>query len=745
MQLKTEIVNTKERVLIVSKNKLFLKLIKELLEKYQSEIHTASEISKNQSFKKYDYVFFIESIPYKEHLKKLDARCSLIFTDKRVFLHLSKILKTTSIKVVYCHPDKINKTVIQQILWFSFSSSKEKSIEFLSVKPNKKEVLKNKTMFKINLSKKSVIFLIVAVIVTTLFSFLPFLVFSSLNIVYKVKKGRFLKQDTSGEKAYRIASSLYKISRPVHLFLGDSLIVENVLNINRDSYNSFKVLNELHNNGKEIVKSLIKKDKTSQDISFLQMRFNNLDQELNKLQSNLEDLSKILPEIMGFDKYKNKLVETSKIVSNFRAFLVNRKFIFGDGQTRKYLLLFANNMELRPGGGFIGSFAVVKVKNYSLLDIKVYDVYDADGQLQVHIEPPYAIKEYLNQPHWFLRDSAFYPDFPQNYQEALFFLKKEMGMDNFSGGILLTTSAVEKIIGAFGDIYLTDFKENINADNFYIKTQIHSEKNFFPGSIQKKGFLNSIIKHLLINLEDADYQKLTKAIYNSLNEKQIVLYFADKKTQNTINSLFWSGRLISPQCNETKMNCLSNYIFPFSANLGVNKSNFFINKGIILKTKVYTDGKIKTAVTFKFINNSPEYTFPGGNYKNYFQIYLPKDIKINDVLQDSKEVKNYYLDEDVYTKLAIFFNLKPKNSTEIKIIYTLDNRLLEGSNIYQFIFQKQIGSKNSDLIFILELPSNTYIVNQNFSPLAKENKIIYNTNLSADKIFYIQLVKQKNQ
>jgi len=35
----------------------------------------------------------------------------------------------------------------------------------------------------------------------------------------------------------------------------------------------------------------------------------------------------------------------------------------------KYLILFQNNSELRPSGGFIGSFAVANLENGSIIDI----------------------------------------------------------------------------------------------------------------------------------------------------------------------------------------------------------------------------------------------------------------------------------------------------------------------------------------------------------------------------------------
>ena len=78
------------------------------------------------------------------------------------------------------------------------------------------------------------------------------------------------------------------------------------------------------------------------------------------------------------------------------------------------------------------------------------------------------------------------------------------GVMDFSGGILITTTAVENILYAFNDLYLPDFKEYINAKNFYLKTQLYVEKKFFPGSIQKKTFLSSIVRQIKNN-EQYDY------------------------------------------------------------------------------------------------------------------------------------------------------------------------------------------------------------------------------------------------
>ncbi|MBI2641690.1 DUF4012 domain-containing protein, partial [Candidatus Roizmanbacteria bacterium] len=408
-----------------------------------------------------------------------------------------------------------------------------------------------------------------------------------------------------------------------------------------------------------------------------------------------------------------------------------------------YLILFANNKELRPGGGFIGSFGVMTVKNYTIEQIKIYDVYDADGQLQAHIEPPYPIRLYLQQPNWFLRDSAFSPDFLENYAQAKTFLEREMNFTNFSGGILLTTTAIENILEAVGDVYLPDFKDTINKKNFYLKTQLNVEQNFFPGSLQKKNYLASLTRQLLLQIENIPLKKFVELMKKSLDEKQIVIMSDEPKLQSVLDSFYWSGRLIQPKCSIEAQNCIADFLFPYDANVGVNKANFFVNRLFDLQISIDEEGIINHVFSIRFKNESLSDIFPGGAYRNYFQLILPKNATVKNITRDGVLVEGY--DEQIFDQLkriGFLVEVKPQNSTDIVIRYETENQIQRGRNIYQVVFQKQIGSANNEFFFKMTLPKNIQVANQNFSPLVKDNQIIYNTSLSADKIFLVELIKE---
>jgi len=105
-------------------------------------------------------------------------------------------------------------------------------------------------------------------------------------------------------------------------------------------------------------------------------------------------------------------------------------------------------------------------------------------------------------------------------------------------------------------------------------------------------------------------------------------------------------------------------------------------------------------------------------------------------------IENFEEKISQFKTVGFYFELPPKKTTEIKIAYSLNELLGNGRGIYQLIVQKQIGSSNNDYVFELDLPKNVYVLNQNFTPLVKDNHIVYNTSLTADKIFFIELTKE---
>ena len=59
----------------------------------------------------------------------------------------------------------------------------------------------------------------------------------------------------------------------------------------------------------------------------------------------------------------------------------------GKGERKKYLILFQNDNELRPTGGFLTAYAVVFVENGKVSPEKSDDIYELDKKFSRKPEP----------------------------------------------------------------------------------------------------------------------------------------------------------------------------------------------------------------------------------------------------------------------------------------------------------------------------------------------------------------------
>jgi len=754
MKLEVKTTEAKQKILIVSKySYAFLKIFKEELKKSGNEVFFSSILPEKTN--QYNYCFFINE-KLSQFKPSLQTKSVFIFIDQEKTAEKLAQQNIKGIKIISIQKEALTQDKIDKILWYSLSHTKEPLLKMHGLKiekPIKFKLIKKGCDFKKNLSyQKMALLFILFLILIHIFFFLPLGATSYLSYkAFLAIKNEDYNRASDNLKAQKVFLSLTKnsfsLAKPTLLFLSLANFPNNMIEINEKIALIFDNLLVNQKGLKELFGLILNKNKTETEKKLLSLRFFTLKKNLQDLEENLTIISNNLPTNSPHsENLKKNIITSLEAIAQFKKILPFADDVLAKDSEKKYLLLFANNMELRPGGGFIGSFGILTTKNYALDNIQIYDVYDADGQLKAHIEPPKAIREYLAQPHWFLRDSAFSPDFLTNYAQAKFFLEKEMNLSGFSGAVLVTTSAIENILEAFGNLYLPDYQETVNKKNFYLKTQYYSEKNFFPGSIQKKSFLSSLMTQILLNLENTSAKQLITGFKKSFDEKQLVAYFDNPKLQDILESLFWSGRVIEPKCAQDIDNCVVDFLLPVDANLGINKANFYINRLITLKTNFNAQGQISHFLTVVFRNESAENVFPGGVYKNYFQIYLPintviENVTSNGVLIDSEFITDR-VENNMFRVVGFLIKVPPKSSTEIKINYQLKNHFKKGKGIYQLIIQKQIGSANNDLVMETTLSKNYHLLNQNFIPLVKDNQILYNTYLSTDKIFITELLKE---
>lgn len=478
---------------------------------------------------------------------------------------------------------------------------------------------------------------------------------------------------------------------------------------------------------------------------------------LNGLKSAIGDIQKSSIE---HDEINRRFFQSS-----FYNVIDTLPYLLGFEGRRTYLVLFQNNKELRPGGGFIGSYGLATVDKGRINGFSIHDVYDADGQLKGHVEPPFAVRRYLTSPHWYLRDSNFDIDFASAASSSAFFLKEETG-DIVDGVIGIDVSFVKNIISKIGPLQLPDYKKTITEDNFYLLAQKNAEKQFFPGSTQKKDFLRSVygaIQFDLATRKNIPYFSLLEEVFNSIEEKHVLFAFSNPAIHNVFavngfSSSLWDNR-------KEEKNNLNDFLGISESNFGGNKANYFIQRTIEQNEKIDESGTVSSTVTINYANKSNDW--PGGDYKNYLRIILPFQSELLSVSIDgekrtivpaitdpliyekelfriSEELEVETTEEYGKTVFGFFVVVSTQSKKTVTISYKLSKKMAFDESLFSYNHKvfKQQGTENDSFKFSLSYPTSLKIINSTYGVKKKENKAVFETTLSKDKELFIDFSKK---
>ncbi len=351
---------------------------------------------------------------------------------------------------------------------------------------------------------------------------------------------------------------------------------------------------------------------------------------------------------------------------------------------KTFLVLLQNNMELRPGGGFIGSFAIIKTENGRIKSYEVHDTANFDGRIPENTEMPEPMKKIFRIESWKLRDSNYSPDFPTNAQKALKFYYQGQGQEKFDGVVAVNADVLKNFLEVTGPIRLEGYPNVFEAENVLVTLEKQVEIDYAKQGIaagDRKDVMGDFLRELLkktAELPKLDKLNLANKLVSELENKNIQLYFGDEKLNTLIEESNWGGRVDEAWSGD--------YLLVADANLGAYKSDYFIKRSMeytVDMSREIPEATLK--ITYQHTGQVKDWMTR--DYLSYLRVYLPKGAKIN----ETSEVGEVTYSEDLNKKVMGGFVEVPLNSTKTVIIkYTLPQELKEKD--YQLKIQKQSGS-----------------------------------------------------
>lgn len=435
--------------------------------------------------------------------------------------------------------------------------------------------------------------------------------------------------------------------------------------------------------------------------------------ELNGIKANI-DLSLLYLEKAENNKFlarydsrvgelKKYLDFSSKFLSNIISFSAVIPSLTGYPDSAYYLILLQNNNELRPTGGFIGSYGIMEIKLGDIVRLETNDIYHLDMPASLNndfnVSPPEPIKKYLGVNRWFMRDSNWSPDFPTSAKNIKWFFEQEMiasgrksELVNLSGVIAITPRLITDLLYITGPIEVSG---NIyNKDNFTDVLQHEVEMAFREDNISewdRKNVIGDIVKEIKIKLFDLPsdrWQELLDLFNQNINRKNFLVYLFDDYKREISKSFSWDGEI-----SQTDVD----FLMAVDTNLAAFKTDRVMDKRIVYNLNE-SEKEIISEVNIYYKNNG-WFDWQTTRYRTYTRVYVPTGGQLIEASGISAGEVYSSIDQEIKNQKSFFggfISIEPGKEGILSFKYKLPTNIKEIINqkgYYSLKVQKQPGNE----------------------------------------------------
>lgn len=430
-----------------------------------------------------------------------------------------------------------------------------------------------------------------------------------------------------------------------------------------------------------------------------------------------DEISQINPDRYPY-KYQGKnikteiisaqglITETANLLVNGKPMLQNAPYLLGMDSPRTYLILFQNDKELRPTGGFMTAYAIMKVDKAKFTPVSSNDIYNLDAQYKPSIPAPDPIVKYIKGPYILsqnlrLRDMNWSPDFAVSMGTFAGGVK-EVGITNIDGIIGVDTFLLTNLLDAIGPIGVPGFGNFSTAIDPQCNCAqvIHELESFAdvegpiiwdpltgkiilrpPNSDNRKKIIGPLMNSIMANALGQPKDKLAnifQAGFKSLIEKHVLFYIFDQNVEKAVTDVGLGGTLRDYN---------GDYLHINDANLGGRKSNLYATEDVQQDIKIAGDGSVTKTVTITYKNPQSQDGWLNSVLPTWVRVYVPKGSTL--ITSEGLEAKANPYDDLGKTVFAGYFQLRPEGVSKVTFQYKLPFKV---GKTYNLLIQKQPGT-----------------------------------------------------
>jgi hypothetical protein len=416
-------------------------------------------------------------------------------------------------------------------------------------------------------------------------------------------------------------------------------------------------------------------------------------------------------------------------------------------QTHHMLVFLDNPSEMRPGGGFLGSYADVSIASGSITNISVHDIADADLAFTQNVVPPKQLQ--LIVTRWRPADANWFFDFPTSASKTIQFFdgsslyaststapaaasaSSSATSTNYGpidGAIAVTPQVVSDLLALTGPLTVGapgTASTTFTTNNFLVQIQNIVQNGQATDATYPKAVLRSLSQDIFADIASStDNQKaeLLNDAENWVLNRDVMVYFENPSLENFMDEYGADGAVY-----QLPGNFNGDYLGVVDANVGGGKSDLYVSSTVQYTAEINADGTLTDDVTITradSANQSPYWWYKTTN-QDYFQLFVPegstlqdetggivktitapinyaKDGYTTDPLVASLEASTTPLfsypavtehDESGKEVFATWSTVKPGASTQLTFDYTHNLFLPPAAGAqYQFVFEKEAGT-----------------------------------------------------
>jgi hypothetical protein len=448
----------------------------------------------------------------------------------------------------------------------------------------------------------------------------------------------------------------------------------------------------------------------------------------NSIQAARDELNAMPQDLMSqlADARNRVITELQRVQPELDSYLRIQDQLpdlVGMNGPRRYLVLAEDPAELRPSGGFIGTYGLLTFDKGRITKSAFQNTLLLDFTPGVpYVEPPAGLKNHLlgTKFSWQLADAGWSPDFPTSAQEALKLYTLESGDTQIDGVIALDTYSIDLVLEVTGPISVPEYGVTVKAGETTMTALANTRQPTDP-SRDRKAILDAFGGKLLNTMMTTPASKwpdLVNALGNAASQRHLQVWTKDQGAESLISWAGWDGSLRQDP---------GDFVEAVDANVApTSKYNLVTQRTQDLQVLIDNSGNAHDYLTLTWNNQADQPmasalrklpytgTGTGGILGNYLRVMTVDQSSLEAVSGGGLVKLNGVEDisTDAGRKSYGLFLLEPPGQTTAEISWISPHPVeTDGkTGLYRLTVQKEAGRTAEPLSVTVNLPTGAKVV-----------------------------------